>query len=220
MSTVGDTRSISWCHYLWLGIGYVYTARIGALYYIFLWSSGLLRRLRLTCVCVCVQDVHHVFGLNFLKINNRFFFFSFYFIFSFDFRHVDQSAEPLREILDVSLISLRLRSLMYRRTRTRLPAEWNTSTHRYNLTFFFAGERKWNGWSKTRWSVSDHWAQPLHHPLFCKNLKSNTVSKLKLLVRRNWMFRADLSPPPIWISFSQVNSNWIVVYRKCCSLSI
>jgi hypothetical protein len=76
---------------------------------------------------------------------------------------------------------------------------------------FFAGGRKWNGWSKTRWSVSDHWAQPLHHPLFCKNLKSNTVSKLKLLVRRNWMFRADLSPSPIWISFSQVNSNWIVV---------
>ncbi len=78
----------------------------------------------------------------------------------------------------------------------------NSSLH--TLLFFFAGGRKWNGWSKTR-------AQPLHHPLFCKNLKSNTVSKLKLLVRRNWMFRADLSPPPIWISFSQVNSNWIVV---------
>jgi hypothetical protein len=136
MSTVGDTRSISWCHYLWLGM---YTLpRLEHSIYIplILWLLDACVS-RVCLCCVCVQDVHHVFGLNFLKINNRFFILSyFFFYFSFDFRHVDQSAEPLREILDVSLISL-LRSLIRRWTRTRLPAEWNTSTHRYILYSFF-----------------------------------------------------------------------------------
>jgi hypothetical protein len=177
MSTVGDTRSISWCHYLWLGM---YTLpRLEHSIYIPLILWLLDACVSRVCVCVCVFKTFIMsLVLIFKKSTIVFFILSyFFFYFSFDFRHVDQSAEPLREILDVSLISL-LRSLIRRWTRTRLPAEWNTSTHRYMLYFFLLGDE--NGMDEVK--LVGAWATIELNPSIIRF----SVKTLNLIPWANW----------------------------------